>query len=71
MMHNMPAKSAVLFAVCNGSLLGAARSCCAYDSCLQGGQAQRVSLAISLALRPDVLLLDEPTSACDLESSLK
>jgi ABC-type bacteriocin/lantibiotic exporter with double-glycine peptidase domain len=32
---------------------------------LQGGQAQRVMLAIATALRPDVLLLDEPTSACD------
>lgn len=32
---------------------------------LSGGQAQRVSLAIAIALRPDVLLVDEPTSACD------
>ena len=32
---------------------------------MQGGQAQRVALAIAVALRPSVLLLDEPTSACD------
>ena len=35
---------------------------------LAGGEAQRVALAARLILRPDVLLLDEPTASVDLES---
>jgi ABC-type phosphate transport system ATPase subunit len=38
---------------------------------MSGGEAQRVYLCVLLALGPSVLLLDEPTSACDEQAAGK
>lgn len=38
---------------------------------LSGGEAQRISLSIAISLEPKLLLLDEPTSSCDADTTKK
>lgn len=48
-------------------LTGAAKFAERRTNKLSGGQAQRVRFAIALVANPDLLLLDEPTAAIDVE----
>jgi peptide/nickel transport system ATP-binding protein len=53
------------------SLPNAAGALTRYSFQFSGGQQQRIALAIALACRPDVLILDEPTTGLDVTTQAR
>jgi ABC-type polar amino acid transport system ATPase subunit len=64
-----PEHEAVERAVALLRRVGLAHRALAFPEQMSGGEQQRVAIARALALRPSVLLFDEPTSSLDPEST--